>query len=141
MPQPTKSTHLPMACGLCAKPLEHWLLSFLLETGNRVGAPRLRSPGKEMVLCWEQCPTPGCLLLQSLKHRSSQRHALVCQQVGGRVGCGWISTERWTNRIADRSLDKVGRQQASEWTVGESQMLEKLWSGPGARANISPVGS
>lgn len=58
VPQPTKSTHLPMAYDLSEEPLEHWLLSFLLETGNRVGAPRIRSPGMEMVLHWVQYPTP-----------------------------------------------------------------------------------
>lgn len=72
-----------MACSLCTEPLEHWLLSFLLETGNRVGAPRLSSPGIEMVLCWGQYPTPVGLLPQSLKHRSTQRH--VHQQEEGFV--------------------------------------------------------
>lgn len=63
--QATKSTHLPMAYSLSEEPSEHRFLSFLLKTGNRVGAPRLRSPGMEMVLRWEQYPTPvaSCLSL------------------------------------------------------------------------------
>lgn len=35
----------------------------------------------------------------------------------------------------------VGGQKAAEQIVGEPKMLDELCSGPGARANISPIGS
>lgn len=79
VPQPTKI--YPSAYGLWPMCRALGALAFFFSPGNRQ-----QSRGSQAQIPWHGdgaalgiVPHSYCLLLQFLKHRSAQRHALVCQ--------------------------------------------------------------